>query len=200
MTPPDDAALRARALRWLSQREYSRQELGGRLSRWIKSCVGSGVAPDADERFADPASTDAVPDGPGAAAVGSDRIQRLLDRLAAEGWLSQARFIESRVHARHARFGNLRIAHELRQHGLAAPDDLAQSLRDSEPERARRAWERRFGVPPANLGERVRQMRFLTARGFSSETIHRLLDDLAARPRAGPDGGDQDARAAKSGC
>jgi regulatory protein len=37
-------------------------------------------------------------------------------------------------------------------------------------------WARRFGGDPAtDAAERARQMRFLTARGFSAEVIRRVI-------------------------
>lgn len=99
----------------------------------------------------------------------------MLDALEAEGLLSQARFVESRVHARAARFGNRRIEQELRQHGLVLDDATAHTLRLSEVERARAVWSRRFGMPPATAADKARQIRFLAARGFGTDTIRQVL-------------------------
>jgi regulatory protein len=57
---------------------------------------------------------------------------------------------------------------------------VSASLASSEDEltRARRVWQRRFGqlpIPSRDASERARQMRFLAGRGFSAETIRRLL-------------------------
>ena len=92
------------------------------------------------------------------------------------GYLDQSRFIESRVHARAARFGTARIQQELSQHGLALEPAAAKALRMSEFERAVDVWQRRFsGKPPADARAAARQARFLAARGFAGDVIRRVL-------------------------
>jgi regulatory protein len=108
---------------------------------------------------------------PGAAA----QVEAVLDWLEANGYLSPERFVESRVHARSARYGNLRIRQELKQHQVALGADAAQALKDSELQRARAVRERKFATWPANAPERARQARFLAGRGFSPEVIGRAL-------------------------
>ena len=107
-----------------------------------------------------------------------EEIERLLDDLQNRGWLSEARYVESIVHARRARFGAARITQELRRKGVSedAVKRAAQSLAADELEAAREVWRRKFGTLPANLAEKARQARFLAARGFSAETVKRVLD------------------------
>lgn len=107
-------------------------------------------------------------------------VERVLDELAAKGWLSTERFVESVVHRRAARFGTARIQHELQQHGVHGAEAAAalDTLRQSEPERALEVWQRRFGTPPATPAEKAKQMRFLAGRGFSTEVIRHLLNKL----------------------
>ena len=47
--------------------------------------------------------------------------------------------------------------------------------RATEVARARDAWRRRFGVPPADPLEKAKQMRFLRGRGFSFEAIRAVM-------------------------
>lgn len=151
-------SLKARALQWLAQREHSRVELRRKLMRAAR-------LRDADQ-------ADAVDAGP--------EVEALLDWLEAERHLSDARFVESRLHARSARLGNRRIAHELAQHGVSIEPDAAQRLKASELERARSVWSRKYGtLPAADAAERARQMRFLAGRGFSAEVIRRVVRGLA---------------------
>jgi len=91
------------------------------------------------------------------------------------GELSEARFVESRIHARAARYGNLRIQQELAQHGVAPDDSAREQLKASELSRAREVWRRKFGAPAAGAAERAKQMRFLAQRGFSAEVIRRVV-------------------------
>lgn len=159
MAPP--ASLRARALQWLAQREHSRVELRRKLIR---------VARQRDAAAAADASDAPEPADPG------PEVDALLDWLTAHRYLSEARFVESRVHARSARFGNRRITQELAQHGASLDAAVAEQLKASELSRARAVWQRKFGAAPAaDAAARARQMRFLAGRGFSAEVIRRVV-------------------------
>lgn len=57
----------------------------------------------------------------------------------------------------------------------AAIAKVATAARATELDRAREAWRKRFGAPPADALERARQMRFLQSRGFSFEVIRRVV-------------------------
>ena len=52
----------------------------------------------------------------------------------------------------------------------------AERLKDTELERARGVWRRRFDGPPQSLQERARQTRFLLARGFGGDTVRKVLN------------------------
>jgi len=156
-------SLKVRALQWLAQREYSRAELRRRLLRIAAPAAGGPDAAEADTADNAEASVDA-----------------LLDWLELHRYLSEARFAESRVHARAGRFGNLRIRQELAQHRVALSAEAEQALKDTELARAREVWQRRYGLPAQSAGERARQARFLTGRGFSADTVRRVLRESGA--------------------
>lgn len=163
-------SLKARALQYLAQREQSRLELGRKLLPHAQAeeaaaaaAAGEGGAGEAPERA-------------GALA----RVEAVLDWLTAHDYLSQERFVESRVHARASRFGNLRIRQELKQHAVALPPGAAQALKDSEFDRARDVRARKFPQPPSGAAEQARQMRFLMGRGFSPDVIRRVLREAAS--------------------
>ena len=141
-------SLRARALRLLASREYSRTELERKLARAIKPRENP-VAPDL-------------------AALAA-----LLDELQALGLLDEQRFAESLVRRRAAKYGSQRIALELRSHGLEA--DLVEQVLGApgEPEllRAQHILRKRYPHPAASAQERARQQRFLLARGFGREVV-----------------------------
>jgi len=109
-------------------------------------------------------------------AESTEQLEALLDDLTARCLLSDERYVEMRLNARSARFGNARLAHELRTQGVAE-ELVSEALAGGTDEltRARQVWRRKFGEPPADAGERARQMRFLMSRGFSGETIRRVL-------------------------
>ncbi len=143
-------SLKGRGLQILAQREHSRSELRRKLL----------VHAQKDEAEA-------------GAAI--EQVEAVLDWLQVNRYLCEERFVESRVHARVSRYGNLRIRQELAQHGVTLTADATQQLKDSELARAREVWSRKFGQPAADAAERARQMRFLAGRGFSSEVIHRVV-------------------------
>lgn len=156
-------SLRARAMAALARREYSRQELRLKLLR----PAGAGwrlPRSDADASNTDPCEP----------ALETE-VEAVLTELEAHGLLSDARFVESRVHARQGRFGNRRILHELQQHGVEVDSTIQAELQASEYSRALEVWNRRFGIPAPNAQEQARQTRFLAARGFSADTIRRVL-------------------------
>jgi regulatory protein len=57
----------------------------------------------------------------------------------------------------------------------AAIAKVADTARATELDRAREAWKKRFGTPPANAAERAKQMRFLQGRGFPFDVIRRVI-------------------------
>jgi regulatory protein len=173
-------SLKARAMQWLAQREHSRIELRRKLMRVARHRDAAALSPLGAADAAD-AATAVTADPPDPAP----EVDTLLDWLAANRHLSEARFVESRVHAREARFGQRRIAHELAQHGAVLDAAAAERLRTTEMERAHAVWQRKFGaVPAADAAARAKQMRFLAGRGFAAEVIRRVV-------RGG--GGDNDA-------
>ena len=145
--PAQTLSLKGRALRYLAAREHSRAELATKLSRH--------VGPEDDP----------------------DAVARVLDELAAKGFIDEARVAESVLHRRAGRLGGARVLQELRAKGL--PDDVvadaAAQLRSTELARAQAVWRRKFGQPPADAAERARQLRFLAARGFSGDVARRAL-------------------------
>lgn len=106
----------------------------------------------------------------------TEEVELLLHWLQQRGYLSESRLVESRINARASRYGNLRIRQELKQLGVVPDEEQQTRLKDSELERAREVWCRKFGgVMPADATSRAKQMRFLAARGFSSEVVRRVL-------------------------
>jgi len=141
--------LRSRAIALLARREYSRAELRARLVRHRDA----------------------------AAEQGDEDIDALLDTLAADGFLSDARFAQSLVRRKAGTHSRRAIAGELRAQGVAQ-DTLAEAIAGSELDddvTMRALWERRFGEPPRDEREKARQVRFLQSRGFGLSAILRFL-------------------------
>jgi len=110
-------------------------------------------------------------------AEDEQEVEKLLADFAARGWLSETRFTEQIVHARRSKYGAQRIVHELKEKGVSAEAVAAilPELRESELERARTVWTKKFGVQPQDARERAKQMRFMMSRGFGSGIIGKVL-------------------------
>ena len=104
-------------------------------------------------------------------------VDAVLDELAQRNWLSDKRAAERMVDHRRSRFGAQRIAHELRQKGIAEEliGAAMPQLKETELEAAREVWRKKFGVVPKDQKEKARQVRFLQSRGFSMDTVFRVL-------------------------
>ena len=161
MRKKPELSLRTRALQYLARREYSRAELRGKLQPYAQ----------ADEDF-EPSF-----DSSGADSSGLGDLDALLDDLTARGWLSDARAATQLLHAKRGRFGTQRIAHELRQKGIAEEliGAVLPALKESELATAREVWQRKFGALPQDAKEKARQMRFLQSRGFGFDVIFQVL-------------------------
>ena len=157
-------SLKARALRLLSMREYSRKGLAAKLeesaARMLKlKPIEEGAEPS-------------VP-----ATPLKDQIEAVLDDFEARGWLSDQRFAEALVRRRSERFGTRKIQDELQQAGVdsAKTADLLRNLKETEFQRAQELWQRKFGVVATEQKEKARQYRFLASKGFSSDVVSRVV-------------------------
>ena len=110
-------------------------------------------------------------------AESPEQIEQLLDALTARGWLSEARFAESRATTLARKFGSRKIEYDLRSRGVSAEvvEQAVERALAQELENCRMAWQRKFGVLPQDASERGRQMRFLAGRGFSAEAVRAVL-------------------------
>lgn len=139
--------LRQRALRLLARRDHSRAELKRKLAPHAES---SGYS--------------------------EDQLDALLEDLAGRRLLSDTRYAEVRISTRAARYGNARLMQELRQQGVSAEDvSEALAMAGDELARAHGIWARKFGTLPSDASDHARQTRFLMSRGFSGETVRRVL-------------------------
>jgi regulatory protein len=146
----EPSSLYARAVALLARREHSRAELAAKLKRKL------GPTDDVAE------------------------LERVLDALARDRLLCDERYAGMLSRTRAARHGDARIRHELKSAGVDA-ETIGRAvavLKGTELERARALWSRRFKELPGSAQERGRQARFLQARGFSSETIRKILRGL----------------------
>ncbi|HEY9277578.1 MAG TPA: recombination regulator RecX [Methylotenera sp.] len=111
-----------------------------------------------------------------------DNIPALLEDFKARGWLSDARFTEQIVHARQSKFGIAKIAHELREKGVADEliADAIEQVKDNELENATEVWRKKFKSSPKSREEWAKQARFLQSRGFGFDMIKKVLNAAEA--------------------
>lgn len=141
-------SLKGRALRHLARREHSRAELERKLAKH------AGEDEDAPAKIA-----------------------AALDELAARGLQSEQRTAQSVLRTQGERYGSVRVKQALQAKGLA-PELVAEAVaqaRAADLANALDLWRRRFGGPAADAAGRARQARFLTARGFPSEVVLRVV-------------------------
>ena len=145
-------SLMARGLDALARREYSRDE----LYRKLTYSLAEGETPE--------------------------DVADVIADLEKKGYLSNERYAAGRVRTRAMRYGNRRLAAELRQQGVET-EAIAEALADAEPEidRARAVWNRKFGEAPLDYQEKCKQVRFLAARGFSFDIINKVLAEAGDR-------------------
>ena len=153
-------SLKARALRLLSLREYSRKDLAAKLAeseaRWAN--LGGEQADESSETT-------------------SVQITAVLDDFEARGWLSDERFAEALVRRRSERYGMRKIQGELERAGVDSKQSakLLAGLKETEYQRAYELWTRKYGVAAPDQKERARQYRFLASKGFSSEVVAKVI-------------------------
>ena len=110
----------------------------------------------------------------------ADEVDAALDRLEADGLLSDERFAEVFVRQRAGRgYGPLRIRQELRERGV---DDgvIAAALAPWAEQWlavAARQHEKHFGRQPEDAKERARQQRHLQSRGFGFDIIKEVISE-----------------------
>jgi regulatory protein len=156
-------SLKARALRLLSLREYSRHSLAMKLAE----SVNRAAKLNPTEAKLNTAPVSAL----------QEQIEAILDDFEARGWLSDQRFAEALVRRRSERFGIRKIRDELEQAGVDSSQttELLQGLQDSEYQRAHDLWLKKFGGLAKDQKERARQYRFLVSKGFRSEVVSQII-------------------------
>jgi regulatory protein len=102
----------------------------------------------------------------------SDVIDAVIERLAAQGWQSDARYAAAYLRMRVARgYGLTAIRAELRQRGVAS-EVMAAALTEADVdwfESARRQIARHYSAPADDHAARLSRYRHLLNRGFSPE-------------------------------
>ena len=158
-----DAAkkLRNKALRLLTTREHSREELLRKLAQAkVRRTREEAKAPKPVK----------------------DDIASLVDDLAAQGWQSDDRYAEAIVRRLTGQASRRFIAEKLAQAGIKK--DVAatalEALEQDDVEVAQALWTRRFGETPKDDKDRQRQIRYLLSRGFHLGDAFKLVPKAVA--------------------
>ena len=101
-------------------------------------------------------------------------LEGLLSELEGRKLLSNHRFAEMRTHILSRKYGAARIRHDLKSKGV--PEAIVEAVSAAgELERAQEILRRKYKTPATTREERAKRMRFLQGRGFSHDTIYRLV-------------------------
>jgi regulatory protein len=88
--------------------------------------------------------------------------------------LSNHRFAEMRAHVLARKYGAAKIRQDLKSKGV--PDEIVDTVSSAgELERAREILARKYRTAATTREDWARRARFLQSRGFSSDTIYRLI-------------------------
>lgn len=142
--------LEIRALRFLAQREHSRQELERKLSSPENTRLSAEVIDTLDKL---------------------EQQGFLSEKRAAEqiARTRRTRFGSQRIVHELKTKG-------IDDHLIG---DILPVLKETELETALNIWRKKFAQPPATREERAKQIRFMMNRGFSMETIQHVLSQAA---------------------
>jgi regulatory protein len=107
-------------------------------------------------------------------APSQELLEVLLSELEGRKLLSNHRFAEMRAHVLSRKYGAARIRSDLRSKGIS--DEIIQDIPGKdELGRAKEILRRKYKTPASTRGEWAKRARFLQGRGFSSDTIYRLI-------------------------
>lgn len=138
--------LEIRALRYLAQREYSRQELEQKLAIHARSSSQEALSSVLDKLEQN-------------GFLSAERVVEQIIRTR------RSRFGSQRiVHELKEKGIDEHLIHS-----------VLPSLKETELETAFKIWQKKFGKIPETREERGKQMRFMMSRGFSMEVIQQVL-------------------------
>lgn len=108
-------------------------------------------------------------------AASKEILEGTLDWLESTKRLSNLRFAEIRAHVLARKYGAARIRQDLKSKGISAEiaDRAVAELDDAA--RAREILARKYRTPATSREERAKRARFLQSRGFSYDTVYRVV-------------------------
>ncbi|MCE3268280.1 MAG: recombination regulator RecX [Burkholderiales bacterium] len=106
-----------------------------------------------------------------------DEIKQILDDLKNKNFLSEERYINSYLRSKQIKYGVKKIRYDLLQKNVDSDllDEVLAANQTNEYEIAYSLWQRKFGKLATDNKDRLKQMRFLQSRGFSSYVISKII-------------------------
>ncbi len=116
-------------------------------------------------------------------AQSEEELGQVLEWLLVKGFINEQRVLESIVYRRSPKLGYARVARELQEKGLAteAVASAVRELKETEGERARAVWAKKFKTPAQTPSDKARQQRFLMSRGFAPSIVIKVLSEVQLR-------------------
>ena len=143
-----DKKLRNRALYYLAKREYSFQELVNKTLKYAEEL-----------------------------GLNKKDCEFIISKLREQNLQSDQRFCESYINSKKNKFGAQKIVFELTQKGVS--EDLVATfigeLVNNEYDLALQVWNKKYSHVTQDINEKAKQIRFLQSRGFSFETIKKII-------------------------
>ena len=141
--------LKNRALYYLAKREYGFVELVNKIK---------------------PYATDKL-------NLSLDSCYQIVEELKLKGLQSDYRFCESFINSKKRKFGLHKISLELKQKEIDffLIEEFIKVVSDDEYEFAKMVWEKKYSSLPSDLNEKNKQIKFMQNRGFSFDTIKKII-------------------------
>lgn len=107
-------------------------------------------------------------------------INTLLDELKQKGWLSEERYIVNYIESKSKKYSLLKIKHTLQQKtdNIQLIEEILAKSQIDEYKTALSIWQKKFGFIPLATKDVAKQARFLQSRGFSFQTIKKILNNI----------------------
>ena len=107
-------------------------------------------------------------------AASQQLLDVLLSELEGRKLLSNHRFAEMRAHVLSRKYGAAKIRQDLKSRGVS--DEIVDRVStEDELERAAAILQKKYRSIAKTREEKAKRVRFLQGRGFSGDTIYRLI-------------------------
>ena len=107
-------------------------------------------------------------------AASQQLLDVLLSELEGRKLLSNHRFAEMRAHVLSRKYGAAKIRQDLKARGVAE-EIVAMVSTEGDLERAAAILQKKYRSVAKTREEKAKRVRFLQSRGFSGDTIYRLI-------------------------